>query len=65
VSLEFQDKDKWPPSLAELLSERDQFIKAGTFVLAGAATAAVALEPEMEVSLSVEGLSEMSVNIEE
>ena len=51
--------------LAELLSERDQFIKAGTFVLAGAATAAVALEPEMEVSLSVEGLSEMSVNIEE
>ena len=51
--------------LAELLAERDQYIKAGTFVLAGAATAAVALEPGMEVSLSVEGLSDMSVNIEE
>lgn len=51
--------------LAELLAERDQYIKAGTFVLAGAATAAVALESGMEVSLSVEGLSDMSVNIEE
>ncbi|MCO4794168.1 MAG: fumarylacetoacetate hydrolase family protein [Bacteriovoracaceae bacterium] len=49
----------------ELLAKRDQYIKAGTFVLAGAATPAVALEPEMEVSLSVEGLSKMSVQIKE
>lgn len=51
--------------LSELLEERDQFIPAGYFVLAGAATAAVNLGPDMKVKLSVEGFSDMSVKIEE
>ncbi len=51
--------------LAELLSNRDQFIPANTIVLAGAATLAVSLEPNMIVSLEVENLETMSVNIKE
>lgn len=51
--------------LAELLAQRNQSIPAGTFVLAGAATAAINLEPGMTVSLDVEGLSSMSVKIKE
>lgn len=49
--------------LAELLEQRGQSIPAGVFVLAGAATAAVALEPGMEVSLEVEDLKTMRVSI--
>lgn len=49
--------------LAELLDQRGQSIPAGTFVLAGAATAAVGLEDGMEVSLEVEHLQEMKVSI--
>jgi 2-oxo-3-hexenedioate decarboxylase len=49
--------------LAELLAERGQSIPAGSFVLAGAATAAVALEEGMEVCLEVEHLQNMKVRI--
>jgi 2-oxo-3-hexenedioate decarboxylase len=48
--------------LCELLSGRGLRLKAGTWVLAGAATAAVALEPGMKVSLNVEGLGTASVS---
>jgi 2-oxo-3-hexenedioate decarboxylase len=51
--------------LAELLALRGQSIPAGTFVLAGAATAAIALEPGMTVSLEVESLPHLSVLIKE
>ena len=51
--------------LAELLAKRDQFIPAGSFVLAGAATAAVNLEPGMSVSLEVENLPSMKVEVSE
>ncbi len=51
--------------LAELLALRGQSIPAGTFVLAGAATAAIALEPGMTVSLEVESLPHLSVAIKE
>lgn len=51
--------------LAELLAQRNQSIPAGTVVLAGAATAAVSLEPGMVVSLEVENLEPMSVTIKE
>lgn len=51
--------------LCELLAERGQSIPADTFVLAGAATAAVALEPGMQVKLEVEGLSPVNVSIGE
>jgi 2-oxo-3-hexenedioate decarboxylase len=51
--------------LAELLALRGQSIPGGTFVLAGAATAAIALEPGMTVSLEVESLPHLSVLIKE
>jgi 2-oxo-3-hexenedioate decarboxylase len=51
--------------LAELLAMRGKSIPAGTFVLAGAATAAVALTPGMVVSLEVESLPHLSVTIKE
>ena len=51
--------------LCELLEQRGQSIPADCFVLAGAATAAVALEPGMEVKLEVEGLKTLSVSIGE
>lgn len=51
--------------LCELLDLRGQNIPADTFVLAGAATAAVALEKGMEVHLEVEGLSSVKVSIGE
>ena len=51
--------------LAELLSQRDQFIPANTIVLAGAATLAISLEPNMLVSLEVTNLETMSVSIKE
>ncbi len=51
--------------LTELLSERGKSIPAGCFVLAGAATAAIALEPGIVVSLEVESLPSLTVNIKE
>jgi 2-oxo-3-hexenedioate decarboxylase len=51
--------------LAELLAERGQFIPANTIVLAGAATLAISLEPNMLVSLEVTNLQNMSVSIKE
>lgn len=51
--------------LAELLSVRGKSIPAGCFVLAGAATAAISLEPGMTVSLEVENLPALSVSIKE
>ncbi|MBC7428896.1 MAG: 4-oxalocrotonate decarboxylase [Bacteriovorax sp.] len=51
--------------LAELLSFRDQFIPANTIVLAGAATLAISLEPNMLVSLEVDNLEKMSLSVEE
>lgn len=51
--------------LAELLALRGKSIPAGCFVLAGAATAAIALEPGMTVSLEVESLPTLSVLIKE
>lgn len=51
--------------LAELLALRGKSIPAGCFVLAGAATAAIALEPGMTVSLEVESLPSLSVTIKE
>lgn len=51
--------------LAELLALRDQYIPAGSFVLAGAATAAVQLKNGMEISLEVESMPSMSIKIQE
>lgn len=51
--------------LVELLALRGQSIPANCIVLAGAATAAINLEAGMVVSLDVEGLPSMSVNIKE
>ena len=47
--------------LCELLEKRDQFIPAGSIVLTGAATTAIQLDKEMEISLEVEGLGHVSV----
>lgn len=51
--------------LAELLAQRGKTIPAGSFVLAGAATAAIALNPGMTVSLEVDSLPTLSVSIKE
>jgi 2-oxo-3-hexenedioate decarboxylase len=51
--------------LSELLALRGKSIPAGTFVLAGAATAAIPLRPGMVVSLEVESLPSLSVLIKE
>ncbi|HXH74539.1 MAG TPA: fumarylacetoacetate hydrolase family protein [Bacteriovoracaceae bacterium] len=51
--------------LAELLALRGQSIPAGCVVMAGAATAAIALEPGMTVSLEVDSLPHLAVNIKE
>lgn len=51
--------------LCELLDERNRSLPAGSIVLAGAATAAVALEPGMQVELEVEKLGKLSVQITE
>jgi 2-oxo-3-hexenedioate decarboxylase len=51
--------------LAELLALRGKSIPANCFVLAGAATAAISLEPGMTVSLEVENLPSLSVSIKE
>lgn len=50
--------------LCELLAERNQILKAGSIVLAGAATAALELKPEMKIELIVDHLPPVAVNIE-
>jgi 2-oxo-3-hexenedioate decarboxylase len=49
--------------LCELLAERNQILKAGSTVLAGAATAAVELKPGMEVELHVQSFQPVTVSI--
>ena len=49
--------------LCKLLSQRGQKLKAGSVVLAGAATPAIALEPGMRVDLIVHGLPPVSVEV--
>lgn len=49
--------------LCELLAERGQTLKAGSIVLAGAATTAVNLEPEMEIGLEVQGLPPLNIQV--
>jgi 2-oxo-3-hexenedioate decarboxylase len=49
--------------LCELLAERDLYLKGGQVVLAGAATAAVALENGMNIELEVAGLPGLSVKV--
>ena len=49
--------------LCALLGERGQTLKAGSIVLAGAATAAEMLKPGMKVSLQVERLPSVSVSV--
>lgn len=49
--------------LCELLAERGQKLKAGSIVLAGAATAAIPLSAGLKVKLQVEGLPDCNVQI--
>lgn len=49
--------------LCALLAERDQVLKAGSIVLAGAATAAEMLKSGMKVSLNVDQLPPVSVTV--
>ena len=48
---------------AKLLALRGKSIPAGSFVLAGAATAAVNLDEGMEIKLEVSGLHPVSVKV--
>lgn len=49
--------------LCALLAERGQSLKAGSIVLAGAATAAEALRPGLKIRLAVDDLPEVTVQI--
>jgi 2-oxo-3-hexenedioate decarboxylase len=49
--------------LCALLAERGQTLKAGSIVLAGAATTAIALKPNLKVELKVDGLEPVSVGV--
>lgn len=49
--------------LCKLLAQRGQKLKAGSIVLAGAATPAIALEPGMKVDLIVQGMRPVSVEV--
>lgn len=49
--------------LCELLSDRSQTLKAGSIVLAGAATAAIPLSAGLKVDLKVDGLKAVSINV--
>ena len=51
--------------LCRLLALRGRKLKSGTIVLAGAATAAVTLEPGMKISLSIDALPDLSVEVQE
>lgn len=50
--------------LCELLAQRGRTLPAGSVVLAGAATIAVALEPGMKIELEMEALGNVSVKVE-
>jgi 2-oxo-3-hexenedioate decarboxylase len=50
--------------LCALLAERGESVRPGSIVLAGAATAAVALAPGMQVALHVDRLPHVTVNVE-
>ena len=49
--------------LCQLLAERKQILKAGSIVLAGAATAAEMLKPDMKIELKVDSLPPVTVNV--
>jgi 2-oxo-3-hexenedioate decarboxylase len=49
--------------LCALLEARGQILKAGSIVLAGAATTAIALKPDLKVDLKVDGLEPVSVGV--
>lgn len=49
--------------LCELLSQRDQYLKAGSVVLAGAATVAESLKSGMKIELVVDHLSKVAVTV--
>ncbi len=51
--------------LCELLADGERSIPAGSLVLAGAATAAVALRPSMQVELEIPGCQGVSIRIAE
>lgn len=51
--------------LCRLLAERDHKLKAGSLVLAGAATPAVELKPGMEIVLKVDHMMPVSVRVTE
>lgn len=50
--------------LCQMLSQRNRILKAGSIVLAGAATPAVELKPNMQVKLHVDQLPSVNVTIE-
>jgi 2-oxo-3-hexenedioate decarboxylase len=50
--------------LCELLAQRGQILKAGSIVLAGAATTAIELKPGLKVELQVDYLKPVSVTVE-
>ncbi len=49
--------------LCEMLFQRGQILKAGSVVLAGAATTAVELKPGMKVKLEVDGLADVVLSV--
>src|SRR5690606_38592007 len=50
--------------LCQMLASRGHVLKAGSIVLAGAATAAVELKPGMKIQLEVESLAPVNVSVE-
>lgn len=50
--------------LCQMLNARGKILKAGSIVLAGAATPAVALQAKMQIQLRVDGFSSVNVTIE-
>lgn len=50
--------------LCQLLAERNQTLKAGSIVLAGAATVALELKPGLKIDLQVDHLQPVSVTVE-
>jgi len=49
--------------LCKMLSERGKFLPAGSIVLAGAATPAVALKSKMQIKLMVDGFAAVNVSV--
>ena len=50
--------------LCQMLSIRGKILKAGSIVLAGAATPAIELRPKMQIQLRVDGCSTVNVTVE-